>query len=115
MVISSAKMVPGYDLTHNPGNVAMRASADMAEFAIDAIASIEGTTHHGKEILLPTPWKCCQALENEILKIVLAHPAFLGVGRQTMVLNGCGRFAGSDPCGRFAGSGLRGVSLARAG
>jgi len=39
MVISSPKMVPGHDLAHDPRNVAMRASADMPEFAIDAIAS----------------------------------------------------------------------------
>jgi len=40
MVISSPKMAPGSELTHNPVYMAMRASADTAKFTIGAITAI---------------------------------------------------------------------------
>ncbi len=46
MVLSSPKLLPGahpdqvpYDLTHNPGYLAMGTPADTTEFAVDAITS----------------------------------------------------------------------------
>ena len=77
VVISSPKLVPGahpaqvlYDLTHNPGYVAMGTPAHTTEFAVDAITSMKKQRITASEPLLPTPGSAVKPLEKEILKIV---------------------------------------------
>ncbi len=78
VVISSPKLVPGahpdqvlYDLTHNPGYLAMGEvhTCPHTEFAVDAITSM-------KKQRITARWRCYRLLEvlsslqnNEILKI----------------------------------------------
>jgi hypothetical protein len=79
VVISSPKLVPGahpdqvlYDLTHNPGYVAMGEVDPCPHNGVRRRCDYldEETTHHSKEGLLQTPASDVKPSKNEILKIV---------------------------------------------
>jgi len=78
MVICSPKLVPGahpdqviYDLTHNPSYVAMGHVDPCPHNGVRRRCDYldEETTHHMQGGIVTDSWKCCQALNNEILKI----------------------------------------------
>jgi hypothetical protein len=76
VVTSALNLLPGahpdqvpYDLTHNPGYLAMGTPADTTEFAVDAITSTKKqhitARRHCYRLL-----EVLSSLENEILDIV---------------------------------------------
>jgi len=78
VVISSLKLLPGahpdqvlYDLTHDPGYVAMGEVDPCPHNGVRRRCDYldEETTHHSKEVFLPTPGSAVKSSRNENLGI----------------------------------------------